>query len=71
MYIHTGRPNKNEAVACCFSSATALYFWDTLHILCILKIIIFGATLSYAIPFGSEVTKNFEFQQDQKSIDAI
>ena len=27
----TGCPNKNEAVACCFSSATALLFWDTLY----------------------------------------
>ena len=33
MYIvATGCPNKNEAVACCFSSATASFFWDTLYI---------------------------------------
>ena len=29
---HTGCHNKNEAVACCFSSATALFFWDTLYV---------------------------------------
>ena len=29
--ITTGCPNINKAVACCFSSATALFFWDTLY----------------------------------------
>ena len=31
--LYTGCPNKNEAVAFCFSSATGSSFWDTLYFL--------------------------------------
>ena len=32
-HYYTGCPKKNSPLACCYSGANGLFFWDTLYIL--------------------------------------